>query len=407
MAYENIPDALPEPDEGPGRGVQHVTVTDDDAGTRLDNFLVRQLKDVPRTHVFRLLRKGEVRVNKKRARPDQRVVVGDIVRIPPVRRSEDLLPPATPRVASPSLQKLVLDAIVHEDADLIVFNKPPGVAVHGGSATDFGLIEAFRNARPDVPDAELVHRLDRETSGCLLVAKRRSALRDLHAQLRDGRTEKRYLALLCGKWNLGTKRIELALDTDERRSGERHVAVRAHGKRSVSTFKPVQFFGNLATLVEVAIDTGKTHQIRVHAAHAGHPIAGDDKYGSRVFNELFQDYGLKRMFLHSATLGFTRPGTLEPMVASAPLPEELGAVLDRLTRGKARAPEDARGKAVKPGRAGPARPAPIRSAVARSARPPAAPAPRARERSTDQRKPAAAKVGGRRAARMRKQDRTR
>ena len=160
--------------------------------------------------------------------------------------------------------------------------------MHGGSATDFGLIEALRSARPEQPDLELVHRLDRDTSGCLLVAKRRAALRDLHLQLREGRTEKHYLALVCGKWNLGTKRIELALDTDERRSGERHVAVRAHGKKSVSTFKPVQFFGNLATLMEVEIDTGKTHQIRVHAAHAGHPVAGDDKYGNRVFNELLQ-----------------------------------------------------------------------------------------------------------------------
>jgi pseudouridine synthase, RluA family len=269
----------------------------------------------------------------------------------------------------------VLDSIVYEDADLLIFNKPAGVAVHGGSATDFGLIEALRSARPDLPDVELVHRLDRETSGCLLVAKRRAALRNLHAQLREGQTEKRYLALLCGKWNLGTKRIELALDTDERRSGERHVAVRAHGKRAVSTFKPVQFFGNLATLVEVEIDTGKTHQIRVHAAHAGHPVAGDDKYGNRVFNELFAGYGLKRMFLHSSSLGFTRPGTQEPMLASAPLPAELGEVIDKLTRGKARAPEDARGKALRPeGRRGQtvssmtAIPSPTRPAIARSTR---------------------------------------
>jgi 23S rRNA pseudouridine955/2504/2580 synthase len=349
MAYETEPgidgnSAEPEP----GRGVTHVEVTVDDAGTRLDNFLVRQLKDVPRTHVFRLLRKGEVRVNKKRAKPDQRVALGDIVRIPPVKRAEEVPPPATPRTASESLQALVLGAITYEDNDLIVFNKPPGLAVHGGSATDFGLIEALRSARPEQRDLELVHRLDRDTSGCLLVAKRRAALRDLHLQLREGRTEKHYLALLCGKWNLGTKRIELALDTDERRSGERHVAVRAHGKKSVSTFKPVQFFGNLATLMEVEIDTGKTHQIRVHAAHAGHPVAGDDKYGNRVFNQLLADYGLKRMFLHSSSMGFTRPGTREPMLASAPLPPELSAVIDKLTRGKARAPQDERGKAIKP-----------------------------------------------------------
>ena len=355
MAYENIPaDTEEVPAEpGSGRGVTYVEVGEDDAGTRLDNFLVRHLKDVPRTHVFRLLRKGEVRVNKKRAKPDQRVVLGDVVRLPPVRRAEDVPAPATPRTASPSLQQLVLDSITYEDADLIVLNKPPGVAVHGGSAMDFGLIEALRSARPELPDLELVHRLDRETSGCLLVAKRRAALRDLHAQLREGHTEKRYLALLCGKWNLGTKRIELTLDTDERRSGERHVAVRAHGKKSVSTFKPVQFFGNLATLVEVEIDTGKTHQIRVHAAHAGHPVAGDVKYGNRVFNDLLRDYGLKRMFLHSSSIGFTRPGTREPMLASAPLPPELGAVLDTLTRGKARAPADSRGKAIKPERLGP------------------------------------------------------
>jgi 23S rRNA pseudouridine955/2504/2580 synthase len=367
MAYEINPATDVNPaEQEPGRGVTHVEVTADDAGTRLDNFLVRQLKDVPRTHVFRLLRKGEVRVNKKRAKPEQRVALGDIVRIPPVRKAEDVPPPATPRTASESLQKLVLESITYEDGDLIVFNKPPGLAVHGGSATDFGLIEALRGARPGQADLELVHRLDRDTSGCLLVAKRRAALRDLHLQLREGQTEKHYLALVCGKWNLGTKRIELALDTDERRSGERHVAVRAHGKKSVSTFKPVQFFGNLATLMEVEIDTGKTHQIRVHAAHAGHPVAGDDKYGNRVFNEIFKDYGLKRMFLHSSSLGFTRPGTREPMLASAPLPPELSAVLDTLTRGKARAPQDERGKTLKPeGARGPIvaprvqRPAPV------------------------------------------------
>jgi 23S rRNA pseudouridine955/2504/2580 synthase len=352
MAYENNPAEVGERagDARGGSQVTYVEVGPDDAGTRLDNFVVRQLRDVPRTHVFRLLRKGEVRVNKKRARPDQRVALGDVVRLPPVRRAEALPAPTIARQASQSLQQLVLAAIVHEDPDVIVFNKPSGLAVHGGSATDFGLIEALRSARPDLRDAELVHRLDRETSGVLLVAKRRSALRDLHAQLREGRTEKRYLALLCGKWNLGTKRIDAPLDTDERRSGERHVAVRAHGKAAVSTFRPVQFFGNLATLAEVEIDTGKTHQIRVHAAYAGHPVAGDDKYGNRAFNDLFTQYGLRRMFLHSSSLGFTRPGSDEPLLASAPLPADLTAVLDTLTRGKARAPEDARGKAIRPDR---------------------------------------------------------
>jgi 23S rRNA pseudouridine955/2504/2580 synthase len=404
MAYETNPatdENTAEPE--PGRGVTHVTVTEDDAGTRLDNFLVRQLKDVPRTHVFRLLRKGEVRVNKKRAKPDQRVALGDVVRIPPVKRAEEVPPPATPRTASESLQALVLAAITYEDNDLIVLNKPPGLAVHGGSATDFGLIEALRSARPDQPDLELVHRLDRDTSGCLLVAKRRAALRDLHLQLREGRTEKHYLALLCGKWNLGTKRIELALDTDERRSGERHVAVRAHGKKSVSTFKPVQFFGNLATLMEVEIDTGKTHQIRVHSAHAGHPVAGDDKYGDRTFNQLFEDYGLKRMFLHSSSMGFTRPGTREPMLASAPLPPELSAVIDTLTRGKARAPAGDRGRPLKPSSSR----LPVREAAVdtrtRAALPVAPSRARSSAPSAKKKKagPAGARVGGRRAARIR------
>jgi 23S rRNA pseudouridine955/2504/2580 synthase len=396
MAYETTGEADPTPDASPpGRGVRYVEVSVDDAGQRLDNFLVRHLQDVPRAHVFRLLRKGEVRVNKKRAKPDQRTVAGDVVRIPPLRHGEAAPAPAEPRQASASLQKLVTDAIVYEDADLLVFNKPPGVAVHGGSATSFGLIEALRSARPEQKDLELVHRLDRETSGCLIVAKRRGALRDLHAQLREGRTEKRYLALLCGKWNLGTKRIELALDTDERRSGERHVAVRPHGKKSVSTFKPVQFFGNLATLVEVEIDTGKTHQIRVHAAHAGHPVAGDDKYGNRVLNELLRGYGLDRMFLHSSSIGFTRPGTLEPMIASAPLSPELGAVLDKLARSKARAPADARGKALKPK----GRTPPVALRQARTGD--GARAGGDRVQATEEPRSSSAPTGGRRAGRMR------
>jgi 23S rRNA pseudouridine955/2504/2580 synthase len=186
-----------------------------------------------------------------------------------------------------------------------------------------------------------VHRLDRETSGCLIVAKRRSALRDLHAQLREGTTQKLYLALVCGTWNLGHKRIELALATGERRGGERHVAVRGHGQMAVSTFRPVQFFGNVASLMEVAIDTGKTHQIRVHAAYAGHPVAGDDKYGDRERNAVLRQYGLNRMFLHAASIGVNRPGTHEPLHVSAPLGDDLRAVLDALIK----APGSPRGAA--------------------------------------------------------------
>ena len=213
-----------------------------------------------------------------------------------------------------------------------MLNKPAGVAVHGGSGMSHGVIEVLRAARPDAKELDLVHRLDRETSGCLIVAKRRSALRDLHAQLREGLAEKRYLALVCGKWDLGQKRIELPLATGERRGGERHVAVRSHGQMAVSTFRPVQFFGTVATLMEVEIGTGKTHQIRVHAAYAGHPVAGDDKYGDRERNEVLKGYGLSRMFLHAASIGVNRPGTLEPLHVSAPLSEELRAVLDALLK---------------------------------------------------------------------------
>jgi 23S rRNA pseudouridine955/2504/2580 synthase len=344
MAYEN-PDTQNEksPEARPG-GVQYVEAGEGDDGQRLDNFLIRVLKGVPRTHVYRLLRKGEVRVNSKRAKPDQRVVAGDRIRLPPIRRP-DAAAQGGPRPASASLQKLLTDAIVYEDADLIVVNKPAGVAVHGGSGMSHGVIEALRSARPDLPELDLVHRLDRETSGCLIVAKKRSALRDLHAQLREGTTEKRYLALVCGKWNLGTKRIELALDTSERRSGERHVAVRTHGKMAVSTFKPVQFFSNVATLMEVMIDTGKTHQIRVHAAYAGHPVAGDDKYGDRDENTRLQGFGLNRMFLHAASIEVLRPGTHEPLNVSAPLGADLHAVIDNLAKAPKSRPGGARRKA--------------------------------------------------------------
>jgi 23S rRNA pseudouridine955/2504/2580 synthase len=312
----------------PPEKVRYVVASDGDAGQRLDNFLLRALKGVPRTHVYRLLRKGEVRVNSGRARPDQRLAAGDRIRLPPVRRPD---PAAAPRPRG-DLQRAVVEAIVYEDADIIAVNKPAGLAVHGGSGLAHGVIEALRAARPELPELDLVHRLDRETSGCLLIAKRRSALRDLHAQLRAGSVEKRYLALVCGHWQLGHKRIEAALATHERVHGERHVAVRGHGQMAVSTFRPLQFFGRLATLMEVDLATGKTHQIRVHAAHAGFPVAGDDKYGDRERNAGLRELGLHRMFLHSASIGVTRPGSAEPLSISAPLSEDLRAVLDALVR---------------------------------------------------------------------------
>jgi len=331
MAYENSTRKPPDSATPAGAGVRYVEAGEGDDGQRLDNFLVRVLKGVPRTHIYRLLRKGEVRVNSKRARPDQRVAAGDRVRIPPVRQAP-VVEGAASRPASQSLQDLLTSAILYEDNDLLVLNKPAGIAVHGGSGTSHGVIEALRAARPELKELDLVHRLDRDTSGCLIVAKRRAALRQLHAQLREGTTEKLYLALVCGKWDLGHKRIELPLATGERRGGERHVAVRGHGQMAVSTFRPVQFFSNVATLVEVAIDTGKTHQIRVHAAHAGHPVAGDDKYGDREKNALLRQYGLDRMFLHAASIGVDRPGTHEPLHVSAPLGDDLRGVLDALAK---------------------------------------------------------------------------
>ena len=328
MAYGNPKKPDNDPAGPAAKGVHYLEAGEGEDGQRLDNFLLRSLKGVPRSHLYRLLRKGEIRVNSKRAKPELRLCPGDRIRIPPLRLPE---PGAAPPPAT-ALRERVLAAVVFEDADLMVLNKPAGIAVHGGSGMSHGVIEVLRAARPELKELDLVHRLDRDTSGCLLVAKKRSALRDLHAQLREGRVDKRYLALVCGKWDLGKKRIELALDTAERRGGERHVAVRSHGSMAVSTFRPVQFFGRLASLLEVEIGTGRTHQIRVHAAYAGHPVAGDDKYGDREQNSVLRDYGLERMFLHAASIGFTRPGTDEPMVVSAPLGEDLRQVLDALLK---------------------------------------------------------------------------
>jgi len=332
MAYENKAASSEGSGTTRAAGVQYVEAGEGDAGQRLDNFLVRVLKGVPRTHVYRLLRKGEVRVNSKRARPDQRLEAGDRIRLPPVRRAEAASDAPGARPPGTGLRKLVSGSVVYEDADLLVINKPAGVAVHGGSGMAHGVIEVLRAERAEARELDLVHRLDRDTSGCLIVAKRRAALRDLHAQLREGLAEKRYLALVCGKWDLGQKRIELPLATGERRGGERHVAVRGHGQMAVSTFRPVQFYGTVATLMEVEIGTGKTHQIRVHAAYAGHPVAGDDKYGDRACNEALRSYGLNRMFLHAASIGVNRPGTHEPLHVSAPLGADLHAVLEALLR---------------------------------------------------------------------------
>ena len=317
---------MSEGDPQPQRSaVQHLEVGAEDAGQRLDNYLQRHLGGVPRSRIYRVIRKGEVRVNGRRAGPETRLAAEDKVRVPPLR----LLAEA-PAVRRPSadLTAAIARAIIHEDERLLVIDKPAGVAVHGGSGVSFGVIEALRALRPE-ESLELVHRLDRDTSGLLLVARRGSALRTLHALLREEGLEKRYLTLLKGHWNLGTKRIDVPLRTDTRVGGERTVRAAASGKASVSEFRPVQFFGKTATLMEVMLETGRTHQIRVHAQHAGHPVAGDEKYGDAAFNEHLRTLGLRRMFLHAHSLSFTWPGGGEFSI-NTPLPGDLAAVLERL-----------------------------------------------------------------------------
>ena len=320
---------MSEQPEGQVReGVRHVAVTEDQAGVRLDNFLTKLLGGVPRSRVFRIVRRGEVRVNGKRAGPETRLQAGDSVRVPPVNVPAPDAPPPVARVPR-TLIETVRAAIITENDRLIVVNKPAGIAVHGGSGVSFGIIEALRAARPG-ETLELVHRLDRDTSGCLLIARKPAALRVLHAMMRDGQVDKGYLALVKGSWDLGKKRIDVPLNTEGRVGGERTVRVQAGGKSAVSTFSPVQFFRNLASMVEVDLDTGRTHQIRVHAAHVGHPVAGDDKYGDPDFNARMREQGLTRMFLHSHRISFDWPNGGD-FSASAPLPADLAAVLDAVT----------------------------------------------------------------------------
>jgi len=298
-------------------------------GQRLDNFLLRELKGVPRSRVYRLLRRGEVRVNGGRAKPDYRLAADDLVRLPPLREMPAGEEP--PGRVPDSLLAVVREALVHEDERILAFNKPSGLAVHGGSGLSFGLIEALRALRPD-ETLELAHRLDRDTSGCLLVARTRVALRELHAMLREGQVEKHYTALVAGQWRLGRKKIDAPVLTQARRGGERMVRVHADGKLAVSIFDPRQHYQGIASLVDVAIHTGRTHQIRVHAAHAGHPVAGDEKYGLREFNTRMREFNLRRMFLHSSVVAFRWPGSGQRLRIEVELPADLAAVLAALPR---------------------------------------------------------------------------
>ncbi len=305
--------------------VRLLTAGAEDAGQRLDNFLFRTLKGVPKSHVYRLLRTGQVRVNKKRAKPDYRLEEGDELRLPPVRQAEKTSPGLPPHWQQEALKT----AILYEDERLLVVNKPAGMAVHGGSGVNFGVIETLRVLRPESPGIELAHRLDRETSGCLIVAKRRSAVRVLHEAFREGKVEKRYQALLAHPWVGEEQAVDLPLEKNQLQGGERMVKVSKTGKEAQSLFRPLRKFADSA-FMEIRIFTGRTHQIRVHAAHIGHPVAGDEKYGDREANKRFKTAGLARMFLHAAELAFDHPETGERLALKAPLDEELETVLKAL-----------------------------------------------------------------------------
>ncbi len=288
--------------------VQNDLVSEDQAGQRIDNYLLTRLKGAPRTLIYRILRKGEVRVNKGRIKPEYRLQAGDLVRIPPVR----LLEADAPALVGQSILNTLKQSIIYEGKGLIVVNKPAGLAVHGGSGLNFGVIEAMRQLLPaEAQQLELVHRLDRDTSGCLMIARKRSMLRHLHAELRgDGPgkgVDKRYLALVRGRWPSQVKKVHAPLLKNNLRSGERMVEVNPEGKESLTEFRVVQRFGDVATLVEARPITGRTHQIRVHARHAGHPIAGDDKYGDDDFSRMIREKGGKRLFLHAISLGCVLP----------------------------------------------------------------------------------------------------
>jgi len=313
-------------DPASARGVETVEVPEDRDGQRVDNFLTGRLKGVPKSLVYRLLRTGQVRINGKRAKPDVRLAAGDRVRIPPVRVAErvDGGPPPAGQSAR------VEAAILSEDRDFLVIDKPAGVASHGGSGVSFGAIELLRAARPR-DTLELAHRLDRDTSGVLVLAKKRSALTKLQAEIREGRVEKRYLALLEGRLPTQKLIVDAPLRKSVLQGGERMVRVDEEGKASRSRFSEVERFGD-ATLAEIAIETGRTHQIRVHSAHIGHPIAGDEKYGDREFNRAMREKGLKRLFLHAARFEFSIGERSYGF--SAPLPDDLKRVLDALSNSR-------------------------------------------------------------------------
>ncbi len=303
----------------PVSDIRLVTIGPDAADRRLDNFLMTELKGLPRTRVYRLIRTGEVRVNKGRAKPAYRLVEGDVVRIPPIRALREGGVDIAPAKAS-----WINDRVAYEDDSLLVLDKPSGLAVHGGSGISHGAIELLRSARRDARFLELVHRLDKETSGCLLIAKKRSSLRRLHEMFREGEVTKLYLALLKGRWSDGMREISYPLVTEHRKGGERHVRISDEGKPAVTRIFPQERF-DAGVLAKIQLLTGRTHQIRVHTAAIGHPVAGDDRYGP----DAWRPFGLSRLFLHAHRLEFSHPQTSVPVSVEVPLDALLTDVLER------------------------------------------------------------------------------
>ncbi len=306
--------------------VQMNTIDQGSEGQRIDNYLIKVLKGVPKSRIYRIIRKGEVRVNKGRIKQTYRLKLDDVVRIPPVR----VTPSDGPiKVGKEPLQRLQ-QSIIFEDTRFLVLNKPSGMAVHGGSGLSYGVIEGLRALRPDAPYLELAHRLDRDTSGCLVIAKRRSALRGFQMQQQEGNIDKHYRALLKGAWQGEQRRIDVPLMKNELRSGERVVRVNPDGKRAISIFTPIERFKE-ATLMRIKLITGRTHQIRVHAQHSGHPIAGDPKYGDEPFNREMAGLGLRRLYLHAESIRFTLPEVMTYDI-QAPLDPRLETILTQLEK---------------------------------------------------------------------------
>ncbi|MEW6689475.1 MAG: RluA family pseudouridine synthase [Pseudomonadota bacterium] len=293
-------------------------VGEESAAQRIDNFLLRRLKGVPKSHVYRVLRSGEVRVNSGRIRPDYRLKVGDRVRVPPVRVARPMTSRVLPSLAFP---------VVLEDESILVIDKPSGTAVHGGSGVSQGVIESLRAARPQAKLLELAHRLDRDTSGLLVIAKKRSALTELHRMLREGEVEKIYVAVVKGRWQGGARELRESLHKHVTAKGERRVSVHSEGQTAVTRVKPLHA-GKEFSALELRLMTGRTHQIRVHLAHAGHPVLGDDKYGDFELNRALARQGLKRLFLHARRLAFAHPVDGRRLVLEAPLPRELRGFME-------------------------------------------------------------------------------